>query len=647
MTAVLMNFRHASALSLVVIACTDATSPAANTSDASASSGATQTSQARTESQTHVSPGTESDRELPDGAMVVETESETDLPRAPDGAILPTSSSSDSTPAVSDSGVPVPSGECGNRQVGSFEQCDDGNVAAGDGCSPACRLEVGFKCTGEPSLCVRTVCGDGIVEGAETCDDSNAWPYDGCSSLCTNEPECSGASCTSRCGDGLVIEEACDDGNTTDGDGCSATCTVELGYECQSDAPCETVGGACSILVFAKHRDFADSDPDFGIDEDDNSCGIPEDDPIQTGIANSILDAEGLPTLGNARVDACIEDVTSFARWFRDGTTRIGSLRLFDNGKGGYVNRFHDDGQQFVFVAETSSEQQVGGARSLEECPAGCEQRTRSAIQCENVCRLQQDAVDTAASQLTQLETERSELAALLAEANGEPVVLDGGGDVATLVAELTTDIAELEARIVTLTQTATSCNATCDAEFSTQVNACVADCKPCSYNPGQWCTGGEYVYKDGDPLYFPVDDVSGPTQQLSPARISAEYGYPGWPLESEIFADAPDHNFSFTSEIRYWFRYDANSSITLDFLSDDDAFVFVNKRLAVDLGGLHVPMNDAVTINAESAVTYGLEVGKVYEIAVFKAERKLGGSAFMLTVPPFQTGPSVCASTR
>ena len=31
---------------------------------------------------------------------------------------------------------------CGNGQTGADEQCDDANVAAGDGCSPACRLEL-------------------------------------------------------------------------------------------------------------------------------------------------------------------------------------------------------------------------------------------------------------------------------------------------------------------------------------------------------------------------------------------------------------------------------------------------------------------------------------------------------------------------
>jgi cysteine-rich repeat protein len=34
------------------------------------------------------------------------------------------------------------------------EQCDDGTVASGDGCSAVCEVEPGFECIGEPSICV-------------------------------------------------------------------------------------------------------------------------------------------------------------------------------------------------------------------------------------------------------------------------------------------------------------------------------------------------------------------------------------------------------------------------------------------------------------------------------------------------------------
>jgi fibro-slime domain-containing protein len=36
---------------------------------------------------------------------------------------------------------------CGNGNVETGEQCDDGNTLAGDGCSPTCQVESGFSCT--------------------------------------------------------------------------------------------------------------------------------------------------------------------------------------------------------------------------------------------------------------------------------------------------------------------------------------------------------------------------------------------------------------------------------------------------------------------------------------------------------------------
>jgi cysteine-rich repeat protein len=125
---------------------------------------------------------------------------------------------------------------CGNGAVEFGETCDDGNAAAGDGCSDACQVEGGFACSGAPSAC-GAVCGDGLVLGAESCDDGNTSAGDGCSEACQVEGgfACSGApsACGAVCGDGLVLgSESCDDGNTAAGDGCSGACAVEPGFAC-------------------------------------------------------------------------------------------------------------------------------------------------------------------------------------------------------------------------------------------------------------------------------------------------------------------------------------------------------------------------------------------------------------------------------
>lgn len=91
---------------------------------------------------------------------------------------------------------------CGDAIVGPGEECDDGGLVDGDGCSSECALE----------------CGDGDKTGAEACDDGNQLDNDGCASDCVIE----------LCGDMIVqSKEECDDGNLTPGDGCSAECNFE------------------------------------------------------------------------------------------------------------------------------------------------------------------------------------------------------------------------------------------------------------------------------------------------------------------------------------------------------------------------------------------------------------------------------------
>jgi len=530
---------------------------------------------------------------------------------------------------------------CGDGIVAASEPCDDGNVAPGDGCSERCRVELGKKCAGVPSKCTDAKCGNGVVEGAESCDDGNTAPFDGCSTLCLREPNCKeGGSCISACGDGLLINEDCDDGNTIDGDGCSSKCTKETGFTCQQMAQCEKVNSQCVLRIPAIYRDFSDADPDFGWPTfPDTTCGIAEGKPIVPGIAQDRLDAEGRPVLGKAPANACIGSTQSFGRWFRDnaGTVKVvGEIVLFDNGNGGYVNRFGKNGEKLVTIQAPPigqvAEQQVPNATSQATCTAGCASRVRASLQCDNVCRPQHDKV-LSATQLLKLQMDQ-----LTQLQNAAPP------DTAAIAA-LEATIADQQTTLVALTTAATNCDTECQRNFDTQVAACVADCKPCSFSPALFCTGGKLVSYDGNPLFFPVDSVTGPTLDAGFAQLPPQYGYAGWPSEDTVFPGATKHNFSFTSEVQYWFRYEQGTNARLDFTGDDDVFVFINGRLAVDLGGIHVPMDGTVTINAASAAKFGLSVGNVYKIVVFQAERERFGSSFRLTLAGFEAKPSVCSA--
>ena len=64
---------------------------------------------------------------------------------------------------------------------------------------------------------------------------------------------------------------------------------------------------------------------------------------------------------------------------------------------------------------------------------------------------------------------------------------------------------------------------------------------------------------------------------------------------------------------------------------------------IALDLGGLHVPLDGSITIDSKTAGTFGLTDGDVSRISVFHAERKGHGSTFRLTLAGFYAAPSVC----
>ena len=56
----------------------------------------------------------------------------------------------------------------------------------------------------------------------------------------------------------------------------------------------------------------------------------------------------------------------------------------------------------------------------------------------------------------------------------------------------------------------------------------------------------------------------------------------------------------------------------------------FINRKLAIDLGGIHSAESQTVDLDAQ-AVTFGLAKGEIYPMRIFFAERHVIGSDFVV----------------
>lgn len=84
--------------------------------------------------------------------------------------------------------------------------------------------------------------------------------------------------------------------------------------------------------------------------------------------------------------------------------------------------------------------------------------------------------------------------------------------------------------------------------------------------------------------------------------------------------------NYLFTTEIHVNFEYVQGQVFT--FRGDDDLWIFVNDRLALDLGSMHSAELGTIDFDAQAAAL-GIQPGNTYSMDIFQAERHTTGSNF------------------
>ena len=577
---------------------------------------------------------------------------------------------------------------CGDSQIIGSETCDDGNTIDGDGCSSTCQTEPGFDCPKAGQACVKSLCGNGKTEKGEQCDcgtlpDSlpsgckavNGLFYGdgkGCSKTCTKEPNCLDSSgktqaCTATCGDGnMDPSEECDDGNLVNGDGCSSNCKIEGGFTCTTttspdSSTCQSGSGQCLELPII-YRDFQPENVTSGGHPDFyflGNKGSGSSNPTTICVPNS-----GGPAKGNDSTARC---------WDIAAPNLLNGKPQFNSSRANNT------------CACQFSDWNMGNSSHI----------TGGYAQTDSPLSANFTSAGTSVSVTGPSGTSSGTITGYTASSPGGPIFkgtvpivkdkksFDQWFNDDSSVNKTFVSVLEMPSIGTNIYQFASTSHLAQGGFFPLD-----------ALNASQATTCYLWPYwnrSNGTPIWT---NCTG-DQYLFPPRVTAADCPTGATLTNGCWVTtlpSVKHDNYFTTEARYYFVYSKANGISLQFFGDDDLFIFINGQLVLDLGGVHQQMPGKVTVAGDpgvatiieggcldttgnlpppTAASYtagsctptnttppapvspddfrqrtanlGLNDGKIYEIAIFGADRHPPESNYQLTLNGYTTNKSSC----